>query len=88
MKRKILVLGFLVLFVVSAKGFAQEGERYQLFQGKYSHYDIDQGTSNQNEELFLLDTTTGDVQVYYSQVKDGKQTKYWTPAVFDESKKF
>ena len=66
-----------------------EGEvgRYQLFQAKYNHWDSVQNASSENSELFLLDTSTGEAKIYVSTtVMGGKQVKYWTPAIVDESK--
>lgn len=81
--------GFLFL-VPALQGWSQEEEnaqpgRYQLFQGKYVHYEVDSGDSAFNEGMFLLDTVTGEVQSYYSQTKDGRTTKSWVPAIYDES---
>ena len=76
------------LFLFSSQASA-EGEvgRYQLFQAKYNHWDSVQNTSSENNELFLLDTATGEVKVYVSTtVMGGKQVKYWTPAIVDETK--
>ena len=89
----LFMLGLVVLFAVSIQSQAQDSGqvevgRYQLFQGTYQHWDINQNTGTETHDLFLLDTVTGETQVYMSSVKDGKQTKYWTPAVLDETKNF
>lgn len=66
--------------------FAQETGRYQLFQAKYNHWDQNANASTEMNELFLLDTTSGEVQVYVSTSNNkGKNTKYWAPAVVDET---
>lgn len=84
---------FLIPFVVIAAVFApfpvahaQEVGHYQLFQGKYTQSDWDNGTSSEQNEIFLLDTATGDVQVYTAGITKGKRVKYWSPAVVDETK--
>lgn len=63
---------------------AQEAGRYQIFQGKYTHTDLDNNSSTEMNEIFLLDTTDGNLQVYVSQTQNGKQTKYWAPALVNE----
>ena len=88
MKRNFTVFLFAVcamLTLFAAHAWAQEPGHYQLFQGKYTHTDLDHNTSTEKNEIFLLDTTNGDVQVYVSSTKDGKETKYWAPALVDES---
>ena len=90
MKKHSLVLVFAICstaLVLSRNAWAQEAGHYQLFQGKYTHWDLDQNTSTEKNEIFLLDTTNGNVQVYVSTSKDGKETKYWAPATVDEAKK-
>ena len=59
--------------------------RYQLFQGKYEHWDTDQGAKTEQSDMFLLDTVTGTASYYVSSVKNGKQMRYWQPAIFDEN---
>ena len=75
----------LMMFAVNA--WAQEVGHYQLFQGKYTHWDLDNNTSTEKTEIFLLDTTNGNVQVYVSSSKGAKETKYWAPALVNEENK-
>ena len=84
MKRHIFLLCALLITGTSAAG-AQEVGHYQIFQGQYTHWDEDSNTSTEKNEIFLLDTTNGNVQVYVSSSKDGKTTKYWAPALIDET---
>ena len=88
MKRYLLfvMIVYLALQAFGSSVWAQEVGRYQLFQGKYTHWDTDQNTSAEQSELFLLDTATGEVSVYVSTTTKGKQLKYWSPAVIDETK--
>ena len=84
---KTISFFFLFLVLCSSAAFAEEKQagRYQLFQGHYTHWD--QALANQNNEIFLLDTVTGEVKVYVSAtLENGKQIKYWAPAVMDETK--
>lgn len=83
----IVALTGTMIFFGNRNGWAQEIGRYQLFQGSYSHLDADSGATSDKKEVFLLDTATGDVQVYVSTSTEGKQVKYWSPAVVDETKK-
>ena len=76
-----------ILMGAATLASAQEVGHYQIFQGKYTHWDLDSNTSSEKEEIFLLDTTNGNVQVYVSSSKDGKETKYWAPALVDEANK-
>lgn len=87
--KRYLLFGMITCLTLQAFGssaWAQEVGRYQLFQGKYTHWDTDQNTSAEQNELFLLDTATGEVSVYVSTTTKGKQLKYWSPAVIDETK--
>lgn len=81
----IFLIAACILIVSAGHVWAEEPGHYQLFQGKYTHWDSDSNTATEKEEIFLLDTTSGDVQVYVSTSKDGKQTKYWAPAILDEN---
>ena len=88
MRKEIFV--FTVFFLAAAfpSTGAAEGEgHYQLVQGHYTHYDGDNNTSTENNDLFLLDTVTGEAKIYSSSTKFSKQTRYWMPAVFDENEK-
>ena len=76
----------LVLLLVAPRAWAQEVGRYQLHQVTYNHTDWDSGTTEDRKEVFLLDTATGDVQVYVSGATKGKRVKYWEPAVVGETK--
>lgn len=90
MKRNIgifLAMICAMLIGAAAPASAQEVGHYQIFQGKYTHWDLDNNTSTEKEEIFLLDTTNGNVQVYVSSSKEGKETKYWAPALVDEANK-
>ena len=87
MKKIFPSLLIVSLLLFSSYAYA-EGEigRYQLFQAKYNHWDSVQNASSENNESFLLDTSTGEVKVYVSTtVRGGKQVKYWAPAIVDES---
>lgn len=78
----VLVLGLCACVPVSAEG---EG-RYRLFQGKFSHWNGVDGSTSEHNEMFRIDTVSGDVDIYVSSnTKDGKQQKYWTPIVVDET---
>lgn len=59
--------------------------RYQMFQGKYPHWDADQQALSQKEDLFMIDTTNGQSWVYMSSQVAGKETRYWFPATYDEA---
>jgi hypothetical protein len=88
LKKQFLI--FLLVLCSFISGFAQivqaqEVGRYQIFQGKYTHTDLDNNTSTEMNEIFLLDTTDGNLQVYVSSMQDGKQKKYWAPALIDET---
>jgi hypothetical protein len=80
-----LLLCLAAIGITPALGRAESEGRYQLLEARYPHYDGDQGTMGENHDLFLLDTVTGDVQVYSSSTQKGKQIRYWMPAVFDET---
>ncbi len=90
MRKTVLVFTFLsILFLIAPKLYAEESTpagRYQLFQGKYFQWDSNSNTSTENNDLFLLDTATGEVSIYAATVTNGKQTRSWTPAIFDETK--
>ena len=86
MKGRTSLFLFCVLLTMSAStARAQEVGHYQIFQGQYTHWDEDSGTAIEKNEIFLLDTTNGNVQVYVSSSKNGKVTKYWAPALLDEN---
>ena len=87
MRRNIFGLSIFVGFILTGAslGLAEGEGRYQLFQGKYMHYDADQNTSTENNDLFLLNTETGEVSIYSSYSKNGKQVRSWGPAIFDET---
>ena len=89
MKRGVMLMGFGLLFLAGFSPVlsAQEAGRYQLEQVKYTHSDWDTGATSEQNEVFLLDTSTGDVQVYVSGTTKGKQLKYWAPALVDETEK-
>ena len=90
MKKHLFVFLFVIGTVLSGwvhPAGAQEVGRYQIFQAKYTHWDLDTSTPTQNEEIFLLDTTDGNVQIYSSSTKEGKTTKVWTPGIYDEASK-
>ncbi len=89
----MIINRFLGMLVIVTAGFfffndaalAEAEGRYQLFQGKYSHWNLDSNVATDVNECFLLDTVTGDVQVYVSTEKEGKRMKYWTSSVVDET---
>ena len=84
--KKIIGMAAILMFGLSVSAFAQEPGHYELFQGKYKHWNQTDGNFEDREGLFLLDTTTGDCQVFISTEKDGKRLRYWEPAVIDENK--
>ena len=79
---------FLVLFNVFSLYAEDAGQpgRYQLVQVKYVQWDSNSNASTENNDLFLLDTTTGDASIYVATTTNGKQIRSWTPAIFDETK--
>ncbi|HTL70484.1 MAG TPA: hypothetical protein VL404_04245 [Candidatus Eisenbacteria bacterium] len=58
--------------------------RYQLFQGRYSQWDADKDTGTEKNDLFMIDTATGDTWFYVAAAKGGKESRYWVVAVYDE----
>ncbi|MFH1772277.1 MAG: hypothetical protein ABH872_05625 [Candidatus Omnitrophota bacterium] len=58
--------------------------RYQLFQGKFTALSDIKGVtrSDEDESLFLLDTTTGEVLRYNVYVMDGNFIGKWEPTIF------
>lgn len=90
MKRMMVVAtaACAAMIALWAAGARAEGEdRYQLFQGQYKAWDEGSGSMVDSSDLFLLDSTTGDIQIYsVSTNKDGKTVRAWTPAVYDETK--
>lgn len=74
-----------ILMIGASSAWAQEVGHYQIFQGKYTHWDADNNTAVEKNEIFLLDTTNGNLQVYVSSSKGGKTTQYWAPALIDET---
>ena len=89
MKRIFPVL-LCVLSVLTFSGslVGAEGEgRYALFQGKYSRYDGTQGIYVETQDVFMLDTVTGEVSVLMSSVDEkGRRVRYWEPVSLDETK--
>ena len=88
--KKLLVVSLLAL--VSAGMFfakaacAQEVGRDQLFQGEYNEVDTNSGASTEKNDIFLLDTTTGEIQIYVASTSQGKRVNYWMPGIVDETK--
>ena len=66
--------------------WAQEVGTYQLFQGKYNQLDTDSNTSTEKNDIFLLNTATGEIQIYVASISKGKQVNYWSSALVDENK--
>ena len=84
--RKIVLILAVVFFAFAGESSAQEPGHYQLFQGKYKHWNQNNGSSEQHDDLFMLDTTTGDAKIFISTEKDGKRLRYWETAAIDDNK--
>lgn len=62
--------------------------RYQLFQGKYTAFDLRRHETYTQESVFLLDTKTGKVLRYVNKVdQEGKYIETWLPTDLSLEKK-
>ncbi len=77
----------LVQLLLDKPSSAQSGargeiERYQLFQGHYSHFDENLRVKVSNDEVFKIDTQTGTVWKFHSNLnKSGELETGWLPTV-------
>jgi hypothetical protein len=85
-KSIIIVLAFVVILVqllsdkpiMAQSGEKGEMERFQLFQGHYTHFDQKLHSSVELDGLFKIDTQTGVVWLYESDMDDaGVLHKAW-----------
>ncbi len=82
----VVVCLFSALAITSFAWAEGEG-RYELFQGEYSRYDGAEGIYVKTQDVFMIDTVTGDVTIFMSSSDDkGRRVRYWEPAVIDETK--
>jgi hypothetical protein len=62
--------------------------RFQLFQGEYTSFDLKRKETNVHQAVFLLDSRTGEVKRYINKIdENGRYIETWLPTDLPSAEK-